>query len=89
MAGQVCIGGPMDGQRVTILHGSSFKSAPRLFTADPHVRDEGEPGRRDDVIYRRETLAAPPAFSVDVWVAEHLRPDEALAMLVDGYRSPR
>lgn len=82
MAGQVCIGGPMDGQRVAVLHGSSFKAAGPGCAHHP-----GQP--QGDTIYRRETLAAPPGFSVDVWVSEHLRPDEALAMLVEGYRLPK
>jgi hypothetical protein len=82
MAAQVCIGGPADGERVTVLHGRAFKWAGQ---GDPlnTLRPSSE------TIYRRETLAAPPGFEVDVWVADHLRPDEALQMLVAGYRVPR
>ena len=77
----------MDGERVTILHGSRFQAADYPGAVDARVADDWRPREAPlpRTLYRRETLSAAVGHEVVVWVDDDLSNGEALQLLVDGY----
>lgn len=69
---EVFVGGPADGRRMKILHGN------RVLMPSSTL---GHPAPE----YRRETFAG-ETVDFDVWVSGDLTTDDALAMLMRGYR---
>lgn len=80
--GNLCIGGPRDGDRITVLHGVTFAAT---TSPDPLSAGLTANPSRCMVVYRREELTA-PGGSVFVWIAEHLTTFDALVLLVRGYQ---
>lgn len=84
--GNLCIGGPRDGDRITVLHGVTFAAAPPPDNRPTLVADVRAPvAALLPVVYRREEITA-PGGSVVVWIAEHLTTFDALVLLVRGYQ---
>lgn len=82
----ICIGGPKDGETVTILHGSSFVAPPQRGPVPEVIScDVPETGPiQNGGIYRREQLHTDRG-SVSFWAHDTLDTRQAIEALLAGY----
>jgi hypothetical protein len=89
----LCIGGPRDGQRYAILHGTGFRVP--VQQPDPELDDPtsenyrpNKPIKIEFTDYRAELFHTPQG-DVSFWVPVGQTPLETITMLLESYEQAR